>query len=132
MSGAHTSEKRWYRNMNPNGNESVADRVQSIALNLLGALNDGEEGYQEMQEMMAFAGGTPQLLADQLFKEVWENRESDPQGAPGVFDTQANAAELAMVNDAIAAVTSIHELYQALTNQVVAQEDRLADLRRMS
>jgi len=132
MSGAHTSEKRWYRNTNPNGNESVADRVQSIAKNLLVALNEGEESFQEMQELMAFAGGTPQLLADQLFKEIWENRESDPEGAPGVFDTAANATELAMVNDAVAAVTSIHELYQALTNQVVAQEDRLADLRRMS
>jgi len=132
MSGAHTSEKRWYNNMNPNGNDSVADRVQSISLNLLRALNEGEEAYQEMQEMMAFAGGTPQLLADQLFKENWEQREDDPVNFPGVFDTEANATELAMVNDAIAAVTSIHELYQALTNQVVAQEDRLADLRRMS
>lgn len=132
MSGAHTSEKRWYNNTNPNGNDSVADRVQAISLNVLRALNEGEEAFQEMQEMMTFAGGTAQLLANQLFKEIWEVREDDPVNFPGVFDTEANAIELAMVSDAIAAVTSIHELHQALNNTVVAQEDRLADLRRMS
>ena len=132
MSGAHTSEKRWYRNTNPNGNESVADKVQAISQNLLNALNQGEEAFQEMNEMMAFAGGTPQLLADQLFREIWTVREEDPVNFPGVFDTEANAVELGMVTDAVAAVTSIHELYQALTNVAVSQEDRQADLRRMS
>ena len=132
MSGAHTSEKRWYRNSNPNGNESVSDKVQAISQNLLNALNQGEEAFQEMNEMMAFAGGTAQLLADQLFTEQWTDRESDPVGNPGVFDTEANAKELGMTTDAIAAVTSIHELYQALTNVAVSQEDRQADLRRMS
>lgn len=132
MSGAHTSEKRWYRNQNPEGNESVATQVQAISKNILSALNEGEEAFQEMNEMNTFAGGTPQLLADQLFLEKWTGRESDPVGAPGVLDTQANATELGMVTDAIAAVTSVHELYQALTNVLVTQQDRLADLRRMS
>ena len=49
-----------------------------------------------------------------------------------VPETEANATELGMVVDAKAAVTSIHELYQALTNQTVSQEDRMSALRRMS
>ena len=132
MSGAHTSEKRWYRNQNVNGNDSIADRVQSISKTVLVALLEGEEAYQEMLELNAFAGGTTQLLADQLFFEKWSVREPDPVGDPGVFETEANAAELAMVTDATAAVTSIHELYLALTNTAIAQENRIADLRRMS
>lgn len=132
MAGAHTSEKRWYRNQNPEGNESVAEQVQAISKNVLAALVDGEEAFDEMQELMTFAGGTSQLLANQLFLERWSGRESDPVGAPGVIDTEANATELGMVTDAVAAVTAIHELYQAMTNVVVAQEDRKAQLRRMS
>lgn len=132
MAGAHTSEKRWYRNQNPQGNESIADQVQRISKNVLTALQEGEQAFEEMLELNAFAGGTTQLLADQLFLEKWTGRESDPEGSPGVFDTEANALEVSMVADATAAVTSIHELYQAMTNTAVAQEDRIADLRRMS
>lgn len=47
-------------------------------------------------------------------------------------DTQANAEEVGKVQDAFDAVTALHELYQAANNQVVAQEDRLAQLRRMT
>lgn len=131
MSGAHTSEKRWYRNQNPNGNQSVADEVQSATLNVRSALDAAEVMFGEMQELFTFAGGTIQLLADQLFFEKWSTRLVDPQ-VPDVFETQANAVELGMTQDAFDAVTAMHELYQAMTNVVVAQEDRLAQLRRMS
>lgn len=131
MSGAHTSEKRWYRNQNPNGNSSVADEVQTASLTVRGALEQAEVMFGEMQELFTFAGGTMQLLADQLFYEKWSTRLADPQ-VPDVYETQANAAELGMTQDAFDAVTAMHELYQAMTNVVVAQEDRLAQLRRMS
>ena len=85
-----------------------------------------------MLELYQFAGGTTQLLADQLFYEDWVNRESDPIGNPGVLDTEANATELAMAQDLVDAITAAHELYQAADNQTIAQEDRLAQLRRMS
>jgi hypothetical protein len=53
--------------------------------------------------------------------------------APGVvFDTQASATEVTMAQDAIDAMTAIHQLYQAATNVAVTQSDRLAALRRMS
>ena len=132
MSGAHTSEKRWYQNQNSHGNESVADKVQIAGRNIIQSLEDSESMFGEMQELFAFAGSTMQGLADQLFFEIWSVRESDPVNLPGVFDTQANAAELGMTQDAFDAVTAMHELYQAMTNVVVTQEDRLAQIRRMS
>ncbi len=52
--------------------------------------------------------------------------------AGGVSDTQANAEEVAKAQAAFDAITALHELYQAADNQVVAQEDRLAQIRRMT
>ncbi len=213
MAGAHTSEKRWYDNQNPNGNESVAGKVQSAARELIQSLENAESMFGEMQELFTFTGGTMQGLADQLFKERWSARSSagvdavltvdvalgevtavtisnagtgynngtgltvnlgaSAGGGDGtavisydvvggsltnaavaiggatytnglaqallntptagqVQDTQANAVELGMTQDAFDAVTAMHELYQAMTNVVVVQEDRLAQLRRMS
>jgi len=37
-----------------------------------------------------------------------------------------------MATDLINAVTAMHELYQAATNVVTTQEDRFAQLRRMT
>jgi len=214
MAGGHTSEKRWYENQNPNGNEGVAPRVQAMSQNVLAALLEGEEAYQEMLELFDFAGGTTQDVADQLFFEFWSTRSTpgvqavitvdvaagvvsnpivivagtnyvdgtgfvlrlfitaghggtgnaemtydvvsgavtnavvtiggsgyndgtnivvaDTPAAPPVFETQANAEELAKTTDMAASITSIHELFEALTNVVVTQKDRQADLRRMS
>ena len=67
-----------------------------------------------------------------MFFEVWSTRESDPIGNPGVLDTEANAAEVSKATDLINAVTAMHELYDAANNVAVAQEDRFAQLRRMS
>jgi hypothetical protein len=131
MAGAHTSEKRWYRNQNINGNDSIADMVQVAAVNVIKALENAESMFGEMQELFAYTGGTMQGLADQLFKEKWSARLVDPQ-VPDVYETQANATELGMTQDAFDAVTAMHELYQAMNNVAIAQEDRLAQLRRMS
>lgn len=57
------------------------------------------------------------------------NNEPVPAGVP---ETQANAAEVERAQDAISAMTAIHQLYEAMTNVAVAQSDRVADLRRMS
>ncbi len=52
---------------------------------------------------------------------------------PGqVFETQANAEEVAKAQDLFDAMTALNELYNAADNQAVTQEDRLAQLRRMS
>lgn len=122
MAGAHTSEKRWYRNQNPEGNAAVSESIQTAANVLINAMYDAEQMYGEMLEMYAYTGSTMQGLADQLFKEKWEARQ----------EAQASADEVAMAQDAFDAVTAMHELYQCMTNVTVAQEDRLAQLRRMS
>lgn len=49
-----------------------------------------------------------------------------------VSETTANAEEVAKTQAAFDAITALHELYQAADNQVVAQEDRLGQIRRMT
>ena len=128
----HTSEKRWRNNQNPDSGTGVSLLVQNAAETVISGLSTAEIMYQDLLELYAFVGGTAQLLADQLFYEDWVNRESDPIGNPGVLDTEANAAEVTKATDLINAVTAMHELYQAADNVVVAQEDRFAQMRRMS
>lgn len=52
--------------------------------------------------------------------------------AGGVSETTANTEEVAKAQALFDAVTALHELYQAADNVAVAQEDRLAQLRRMT
>lgn len=52
--------------------------------------------------------------------------------AGGVSDTSANAEEIAKTQALFDAITALHELYLAADNTVVAQEDRLGQIRRMT
>jgi hypothetical protein len=128
----HTSEKRWRRNQTSTSGQGISEETASMASSVVSVLLQAEQLYLEMLELYQYVGSTPQGLANQLFKEDWISRESDPIGNPGVLDTEANATELAMATDLIAAITSAHELYQAANNVAVTQENRLAQLRRMS
>jgi len=128
----HTSEKRWRSNQTNDSGTGVSILVSTAAETVISALSQAEIQYQDLLELYAYAGGTAQLLADQLFYENWSVREADPIGNPGVLDTQANAAEVSKATDLIDAVTAMHELYQAANNVAVVQEDRFAQLRRMS
>lgn len=49
-----------------------------------------------------------------------------------VSDTVANSEEVAKTQAAFDAITALHELYLAADNQIVTQEDRLSQLRRMT
>ena len=138
MSG-HTSEKRWTHNQTANSGAGVSETVSNQVNTLIAVLAESETLYQDLLELYNYAGlgspdlsATPQGLANQLFYEDWVTRESDPIGNPGVLDTEANVVEVAKATDLINAVTSMHELYQAATNVSVAQEDRFAQMRRMS
>jgi len=102
---AHTSEKRW---------EDINHSIGNISGEMLEVLMKGEETYQQLLELWAFAGGTDQAVADLL------------------FNTTADATQVIMVSDAKAALTSIHELWQAANNVVVSQENRSDKLRRMT
>lgn len=128
----HTSEKRWKSNQTPDSGTGVSILVSGAAGTIIESLSNAEIMYQDLLELHAYAGGTAQLLADQLFFEEWSVRESDPIGNPGVLDTEANAAEVSKATDLINAVTAMHELYEAANNVVTTQEDRFAQLRRMS
>ena len=55
-----------------------------------------------------------------------------PAPTVGIPETQASAEEVAKVTDLRAAITALHDLYQAMNDGVVSQADRAADLRRMS
>jgi len=128
MSG-HTSEQRWQQN--DLGDPGISELIRGGARDVLSHLQAGEELYQDLIEVFQFAGGTDQLLADQLFLEDWTGRTA-PGSSPPAPETEANAAEVAKVADAKAAMLAIHELYQALTNGAVLTADRRALLRRMS
>lgn len=215
----HTSEKRWRTNQNKvYGNVGVSDLAAQVCTQMVDTLDEGKKAFNELQELYAFAGGTVQLLADQLFFEDWSVRStagvqavitvdvvagspevgavSNPtvtvagtgytdgtgftlnlvltagggdgtaeltydvvSGAvtnpsisvagltynagtditvqetptPGqVFETEANSVELGKAQDLFDAVTALNELYGAADNLVTTQEDRFAQLRRMS
>lgn len=128
----HTSEKRWRSNQTNDSGTGVSILVNAAAATVINGLTDAETMYNDLLELYAYVGSTAQLLADQLFYEDWVTRESDPIGNPGVLDTQANTVEVSKATDIINAVTSMHELYQAANNVAVVQEDRFAQLRRMS
>lgn len=120
---AHTVEKRWNSTRRTDGSvqPGVNEAVGTACEQLLRAIQQGEELFQQLTEMVAFAGGTDQLVADQLFKEVWDMRG----------DTQANAEEVAMVTDAKNAAIALHQLYEAMNNGTITADDRAAKLRRM-
>ncbi len=126
----HTSEKRWDRNKF--ADEGIGAIVRQSVSEVLSSLVRGEDIYQDLQELWLFAGGTDQDVANQLFFDIWSVRVSDPIGNPGVVDTEANSVEVDIVGDAKAAMLAIHELYEALTNQVTATKDRIATIRRMT
>lgn len=111
---SHTSEKRW------NG---ISGNVSTISFSLMQALNEAEEAYQQMQEIYIYSGGTDTSLAELLFQEDIANRSSP--------ENVVSTEEITKATDAIAAMTAAHQLYQAANNIVVAQSDRVTDLRRM-
>ena len=120
--GTYTGDQRWDNDVVTPGDPGVGPMVSRLVANLKSGLITGEDVYQEPLELFQFAGGTDQLLADQLFKEAIA---ADSR-------TVANAVELAKTQDAIAAMLAIHQLYEAATNVAVTTADRMTTFRRMS
>jgi hypothetical protein len=128
---SHTSEKRWesFRQADGSIEQGINDTVGNMSEKILKAILEGEELFQQLQEMWAFAGGTDQDVADQLFKNKWSVRDTDGDGN---MDTAANAEEVAMAIDAKNACLAMHQLYEALTNGTITADDRASKLRRMT
>jgi len=120
----HTSEKRWSKLKLPNGTflEGISLKASEIARQLTSTLNDVEERYQELLEIYTYAGGTDQDFANQLFREDIEGRG----------ESISNTEELAKATDLVAAMLAAHQIWLCANNVSVAQEDRMALLRRMS
>lgn len=55
-----------------------------------------------------------------------------PAPMNSIFETEANAEELAKAQDLFDAITALNELYGAADNQATTAEDRFSQLRRMS
>lgn len=128
----HTSEKRWRSNQNEvEGGAGVSDLAQSLCREMVQVLNNVNAGFLELQEIYQFNGSTVQGLADQLFYEDWSRRLVDPQ-VPDVYETQANIFEVAKAQDLFDAITALNEIYSCADNVVVGQEDRFAQIRRMT
>ena len=210
----HTSEKRWRSGQNTTfGHLGVSEQAQAICQQMVAALDDSKTAFNELSEIYTYAGGTVQLLADQLFKEDWEARSTqgtqavitvdvaggivatpavsvagtgytdgtgftlnlvltagggdgtaeltydvvsgavtnpsitiggttynngtdivvqETPAAGLVYETQANAEELGKAQDLFDAITALNEIHGAASNLVTTQEDRFAQLRRMS
>ena len=128
----HTSEKRWRRNQNSVfGNAGVSELAQELCKQMIKALDASQTAFFELSELYNYVGSTIQGLADQLFFEDWSTRLVDPQ-VPSVFETEANAEEVFKAQDLFNAITALNELHQCASSVAVAQEDRYAQLRRMS
>lgn len=110
---AHTLEKRW---------PGVSTEITNLSRQILSILNDGEEGFQRMQEIYDYAGGSVQGLADLLFKDDILDRG----------DLQASPDEVTKAADAVAAMTAAHQLWQAMNDVAIQQSDRATPLRRMA
>jgi hypothetical protein len=111
---AHSSEKRW---------DDISRLVSDMAAQTLEIINRGEEIYLQLFEVWEYTGGTPQLFAQQVFKEQIEARGGSP--------TEVTAEELTQATDAAAAALALHELWQAANNIAVTTDDRSQKLRRM-
>lgn len=116
---SHTSTTRW---------SDLNTLVSEAASNMATQLFRTEETYQDLLEVFAYNGNTAQGLADQLFFDEWSVRET----VPGTPDTEANAREVALAQDAIDTMTAIHDLWLAANNGTVTAADRLASLRRFT
>ncbi len=112
---AHTSEKRW---------TGLSADAGTQCSSVLDALLRAEEVYQQMQEVYVYAGGTDTALAELLFREEIAALPSPDTGTP-------TTEMIAKASDLIAAMQALHQLYQAATNVVVTQSDRLTPMRRM-
>ena len=114
---AHSSQARW---------SDIDSIVSSACSRVTTGLLETEADYQDLLELHAFAGGTAQLLADQLFADVMAAEE--PPRDPAVADT----AEVAKTQDAIDAMLALHQLFEAATNVAVTAADRMDTLRRFT
>lgn len=128
----HTSQKRWRKNQGPTPGKGFSEEVTELSMMLLDVLYKAEQIGLELEELQDYLGDkSPNALADQLFKEIYEVRETDPLGNPGIFDECANDEEVTMVTDAMEAVQAAKEIFE-FANDGQNKKSRISKLRRMA
>ena len=106
---AHIDGKSW---------NDVNTQVGDVASEVMAGVLKGEELYNQLLELWAYAGSTDQLFADKLFEE---------ENGGGV----ATPEQVSLAIDAKTAMGAIHTLHDAIFNQPVTQKDRATDLRKL-
>jgi len=86
--------------------------TQQQARNMIRAINEGEEAYQDLLEMVD--GRSDQIVANQLFGGT------------------ASQEQLDRFADLKNAMVAIHQLWQCGNNVNTSQKDRFKDMRRIS
>ena len=128
----HTSQKRWRKNQGPTPGKGFSEEVTELSMMMLDVLYKAEQLGLELEELQDYLDdNSSEALANQLFKEVYEVRESDPLGNPGIFDECANKEEVAMVADAMEAVQAAKEIFE-FANKKTNNKSRIQQLRRMT
>ena len=128
----HTSQKRWRKNQGPTPGKGFSEEVTELSMMMLDVLYKAEQLGLELEELQDYLSDkSSNALANQLFKEVYEVRESDPLGNPGIFDECANEEEVAMVADAMEAVNAAKEIFE-FANDKQNNNSRISKLRRMA
>lgn len=128
----HTSQKRWRKNQGPTPGKGFSEEVTELSMMMLDVLYKAEQLGLELEELQDYLDdNSSEALANQLFKEVYEVRESDPLGNPGIFDECANKEEVAMVADAMEAVQAAKEIFE-FANKKTNNKSRIQQLRRMA
>jgi len=131
----HTSDKRWRKNQTQTSGKGLSEEVTELTQIFLDVLYRAEKIGFELDELIDYVDpdnkDVMQTTANQLFREDWSTRESDPIGNPGILDDEANEQEVSKVADAIAAIQAAKEIFE-FANDASDGKSRIAKMRRMA
>ena len=104
-----------------------------FTLNLVLTAGGGDGTAELTYDVVSGAVTTPLIsVAGSTYNDGTDITVQETPAPGNVFETQANAEELQKAQDLFDAITALNELHDAASNIVVVQEDRFAQLRRMS
>jgi hypothetical protein len=104
-----------------------------FTLNLVLTAGGGDGTAELAYDVVSGAITNPSItIAGATYNDGTDIVVQETPAAGAVFETQANAEELAKTQDLFDAITALKELNDAASNVAVTQEDRRSQLRRMS
>jgi hypothetical protein len=104
-----------------------------FTLNLVLTAGGGDGTAELTYDVSSGAVTNPSIsVAGTTYNNGTDITVQETPAAGQVFETEANAAELAKTQDLFDAITALNELHNAASNVAVVTEDRFSQLRRMS